>query len=284
MHSQDMTWRTFRVGQSVAVVRFRDISKAILADIYSNSPLDEIALDSMKCRLVHAYGLEEPQHAFARLAQSDPVLKPVWKRMRGMRISCPESLFEIAIISLLLQNTTIKRSTQMLSNLLAFYGKRVMCDGHVLFAFFTPEEIKDISEETFRRDCRLGYRAKYIVRFAEYFSRHQINAQDCTNASKLRETLEQIHGVGPYTSNVIASHALRDPSAIPYDVWNRRIYSKMLFGTEDVAINILDKEMRDRYGEYAGLAALYLVENVFIEKPLVSLINNININNKTTQL
>ncbi|MBM6403528.1 hypothetical protein JQN72_04630 [Phycicoccus sp. CSK15P-2] len=106
-------------------------------------------------------------------------------------------------------------------------------DGVSLRAFFTPKDIVSITEEQLREVDRLGYRAKYIGRFAEFFIEHDPDTLDTTDKESLMEKFQTIKGVGPYTAAVIASHAVRDHSAIGFDVWNRKILARELLGLND---------------------------------------------------
>jgi hypothetical protein len=96
-------------------------------------------------------------------------------------------------------------------------------NGVMLKAFFTPEEITGVGEAAFRERDRLGYRAKYIGRFAEFFTEHDPDEVDHASKAELMTEFQTIKGVGPYTAAIIASHAVRDPSALGLDVWNRKL-------------------------------------------------------------
>ncbi|MGQ0775590.1 MAG: hypothetical protein ACT4NY_14420 [Pseudonocardiales bacterium] len=54
-----------------------------------------------------------------------------------------------------------------------------------LKAFFTPEEIAGVDEATFRERDRLGYRATYLGRFAEFFTTHDPNEVDHVGKAEL---------------------------------------------------------------------------------------------------
>jgi 3-methyladenine DNA glycosylase/8-oxoguanine DNA glycosylase len=168
--------------------------------------------------------LTENIKPFLKIARQVKEMRPILKAFTGMRISCPESLFEIAIVSLLLQNTTIKRSIQMMTNLLNRYGDLVLFDDITLRIFFSPRHMLAVSEDELRKECRLGYRAKYLPEFAKFFSECDDDGLRDLNATTLMSTIENIKGVGPYTSGIIASHALRAPNALALDVWNTKLF------------------------------------------------------------
>ncbi|MFF7944526.1 hypothetical protein ACFZC5_32875 [Nocardia gamkensis] len=182
-HSPDVSWRTFRVGEHVCgvVMRMAD-PDTLQTDVFSEGSWEETDRNRLASRLIHSYGLNEDISAFVAQAERVPQMAEPLAELADMRQSCPENLFEIAIISLLLQNATVARTTQMMTNLLDHYGQVAEFDGVTLKAFFTPAEIAGIDESVFRERDRLGYRAKYIGRFAEFFTDHDPDEVD--HASK----------------------------------------------------------------------------------------------------
>lgn len=272
-HNADTSWRTFRIDKHSCVVRMRRPGRVLVCDVFADKQWDKWASRELRQRIVWSYGLQEDIREFARCARTVPVLKRAWKRMAGMRASCPEGLFEIAVISLVLQNTTVQRSAQMINALLDLYGRVVVCDGFPLSVFFGPEDLRNAKETELREKCRLGYRAKFLNRYADFFcSRGERELMACP-MQELMEELRSINGVGPYTANVIASHALRDTSAIAIDVWNRRILSAELLGHEDADADDIRQVLRSICPKYEGLAAMYLVEYRYIDCPVSPLID-----------
>src|SRR5215470_11767216 len=197
-HSQETSWRTFRVGGlRCGVMMTMDGPDRLRAEVYADGSWQAAGRDRLAARLGHSYGLAEDTSAFIVQAEQVPAMREPIDALAGMRQSCPENLFEIAIISLLLQNATVARTTQMMTNLLDHYGHMVEFDGVRLKAFFTPEEIADVDEATFRERDRLGYRAKYIGRFAEFFTTHDPDMVDHADKAELMRAFQTIKGVGP---------------------------------------------------------------------------------------
>lgn len=126
-----------------------------------------------------------------------------------------------------------------MTNLLDHYGHVVEFDDVTLKAFFTPEEIAGVDEASFREHDRLGYRAKYIGRFAEFFTNHDPDVTDHADKAELMAAFQTIKGVGPYTAAIIASHAVRDPSALGLDVWNRKLLAKRFLRLDDAEADML---------------------------------------------
>ncbi len=270
-HTEYETWRTFRMGSLICGVRMRmEDARTLRADVFSDSRWTPGASNRLAARVTHSYGLDEDQSEFLAMADKDPAMQEPLAALRGMRQSCPENLFEIAIISLLLQNATVQRSTQMLANLLDHYGTTIEFQGLRLKSFFAPQELLGVGEAEFRERDRLGYRAKYIGRFAEFFATHDPDAQPAAKADLVVE-FEKIKGVGPYTAAVIASHAARDPAAIGLDVWNKKILAKRFLGVDDADTSSVMAELTKRFPGYEGIACLYAVEYAYKDSAMVRL-------------
>lgn len=145
-------------------------------------------------------------------------------------------------------------------------------DGVTLKAFFTPEEIASVDETTFRERDRLGYRAKYIGCFAEFFTQHDPDEVDHASKAELMSEFQTINGVGPYTASIIAGHAVRDPSALGLDVWNRKLLARCFLGVDDTDAEAVMTEMTRLFPGYEGLAGLYVVEDAYRDQAVVGLV------------
>ncbi len=273
-HSQDVSWRTFRVGEHICgVVMHMADSDTLQADVFGEHGWTDDDRKRLGARIIHSYGLNEDISGFVQQAERVPQMAEPLAGLAGMRQSCPENLFEIAIISLLLQNATVARTTQMMTNLLDHYGQVAEFDGVTLKAFFTPREIASVEEATFRERDRLGYRAKYIGRFAEFFALHDPDEVDHASKAELMDEFMTIKGVGPYTAAIIAGSAVRDPSALGLDVWNRKILAQRFLGMDDAEVPVVQATMSELFPGYEGLAGLYVIEDGYRERAVVELIN-----------
>lgn len=276
MHSGNISWRSFRVNQSLfTVVKMLYGDCELYVDVYSNRDLNSNECKQLKDWIINAYGLNERYSVPDEVANKNKYVKNLWKFFKGTRISCPENFFEISIISLLLQNTTITRTTTMFHNLIKHYGYLVRFEDKALFSFYSPEELISVTESELREKCRLGYRAKYIANYANFFSNYNDNDLRKLNKDTLLNLLQEIKGVGIYTANVVASSALRDTQAIAFDSWNRKILANKLYNIECDDVDILKDKMFNDFGVYAGIIALYVVENEYKDNPVVSLIDEI---------
>lgn len=273
-HFGDVSYRTFRLKNGMPVAAklsaLVDDRAGLVVRLYSSRELKEVEVDELRARVRIAYGLDFPIAEFYDAVASDQKLVegPI-KNLYGMRPSCPETMFEILVISIILQNTTVKRSEQMFSSLLERFGDRVEVDGQELFTFCDVHRLAASSESELREQCRLGYRAKFLQPIAEAFATNTINDDGIRQLpeDEAKAELMKAKGVGPYTAHTVLSSSMQSTSLINLDVWNRKILSNFLFDRDDASPEVVLQEAARRWKGYQALAALYIIEDLAREAP-----------------
>lgn len=102
---------------------------------------------------------------FVRRFRHDRFVGPAIRRRPGMRPADTFSPYEYLVVTVLLQNTVVRRSVRMLQALYERYGHRVAFDGRQLWAFWDPEVIHRASERELQA-LKVGYRATMLKRQA----------------------------------------------------------------------------------------------------------------------
>lgn len=272
--SSETMYRTFRLSQSKIIgLKMIDLQKAkgkdgILAEIFSNGALTKQDLQKVREHISRAYGLNEDVNSFYKAVAHDPSIQEQIRNLRGMRVSCFESLFEILNISSMLQNTTVKRSQQMMENMLSYFGRKVDYDGRQLYVFYTSQDIAQSSEQKLR-ELKVGYRAKFLMEIANHFSANADLGERLKTMSfeDAKERLMEIRGVGPYSARIALFQYLRRPNEINFDSWKRKIFSGCFFGDEKKEVEKVEGEAKKRWGNWMGYAGLYVIEDLFVKNP-----------------
>ena len=267
-------YRTFRLGQKKLVgLKMSDLEivesrPGIYNEVYSNTILTERDKEKLEEHITRSYGLQEGILAFYNRVKRDRSISEPITNLKGMRNSCFESLFEILNISSMLQNTTVKRSEQMMEAMLSNFGERVSFDGKEFYVFYTPIDITKSSEQRLR-ELKLGYRAKFLMNIADHFVKNSDLEEKVKAMSfdEAKEELMKIKGIGPYSARIALFQYLRRPHEINFDSWKRKIFSKFFFGNEDEPIEKVEKEAKERWGDYGGYAGLYVIEDLFVRNP-----------------
>lgn len=234
--------------------------------VYFKKKLSEEEIEKIVKELNWRYGLDEDISEFFREFKDDRFLKPVFKRLRGMRSNCTNSLYELLIISIVLQNATVRRTVQMMNNLFNAYGKKLRFDNKLLFAYWSPTDIKETSEEELR-SLKVGYRAKMIKLVSEAFAKGEIDESKIRrmNTEDAKKELMKLYGVGPATAQNILGGYLRryDVFDLKGKLWEQKILSRVMFRKELVSAEEITEEFERRYGKWKGLAFHYIFTDVF---------------------
>ncbi len=263
-------WQTMRLGYRVFGIRLQNAGgrgrPRIKGTIFSNKKLSASTIDKVLDEVRWRFDLDSPGvPAFVRKFHNDRYVGPAIRRHPGMRLKSGYSLYEYLVITVMLQNTVVRRSVSMLQALFEMYGRQVSFDGRMLWAFWEPESINNTSENELR-SLKLGYRAKTLKRQAKQFVDRAIEetaVRRTRDRTFLTETLDAIYGVGSQSAWYMASELFHFYDALDYvSPWEGRIVGRILFG-QNVNVKRVQEFLTNRYGEYRLLAFSYLLIDVF---------------------
>jgi 3-methyladenine DNA glycosylase/8-oxoguanine DNA glycosylase len=269
-YEQGIYWQTLRFNDEFFGLKFVDVGTVdkpeIELSVYFDTSQQMISnIDLIKAELTYRFDLERDLSSFIDSLSKDSTLSSSLHRWRGMRVGTPYSLYEFLVVTTVLQNTTIHRTVQMMTNLFQEYGTLLRYDDKDLCAFWAPEKIKATSESKLR-ELKVGYRAKTFKRQADEFTEEWINEPALRFLSKddLKTRLLEIYGVGPATIQYLlfeVFHYFDVCEKIP--PWEQKIYSRLLFNQDDIDSEVILDEITKRWGKWRMLAMHYLFENLF---------------------
>lgn len=198
----------------------------------------------------------------------DPLLRPVLRKWRGMRVQASQSLYEYTAIACVLQNATIRRSIQMMENLFAAYGYQLAFDGHVLSCFWAPPLLAAQPEDDLRA-LKVGYRAKSLLKIAQDCAGNPLDEKLLRRLPKeaLKKELLKLYGIGPASVWFLMFELFHHYDAMEtISPWEQKIYSKLLYGQELVDREIIINEVTSRWGKWRMLAMHYVFEDLFWQR------------------
>ncbi|MFW9985521.1 MAG: DNA-3-methyladenine glycosylase family protein [Candidatus Odinarchaeota archaeon] len=264
---QTMLWQGVPLGLKFEMAGTVNAPK-IDVSVWSEDRLDTQFFEGFWAEVAYRYQWWLDLTEFYQRFQQDRLLEHLLRRWRGMRPLNHSSLYEYLMIAIVLQNATVRRSVNMMQALFETYGTRLAYDGQVLFCFWSPEEIAQVSEQELR-ELKVGYRAKSIKRVTDAFVEDRIDEMIIRQASKdmQRTQLLDLYGIGPASVGYILSDVFHHLDELDYiSPWEQKIYSKLFFDTPvdaPVSTDRLLDFFRDRFGEYRMLAVHYIWEDLF---------------------
>ena len=265
-------WFTMKLENKIYGIKLENkgtVSKPkVSIVIFSKSKLSKNELRGVIDEVNFRFELQRDISEFFKKFKNDKVLSPFLKRWYGMHGSCSQNLYDLLMIGIFLQNTIIKRSVQMTKDMLEKYGVRVIFDGKEVYEFWKPEEMAKVPEEELRK-LKVGYRAKIFIKLSKTFVEEKINELELRELSseEQRKKLLKLYGVGPETARILLTESLHH-----YDIfdhvapWQQKIYSRLLFNKRLVPTDKIIKYVKEKWGEWAHLAANYIWEDIFWQR------------------
>ncbi len=154
----------------------------------------------------------------------DPFLRQAADQEQGIRI-LRQDPWEMLITFIISQNRNIpaiRRSVEMLAQRCG--KKRTDSRGRIYYAFPEPEDLSCLSEEELK-DCRLGYRWKYVKSAAGAVAQGEIRLDQLCGQDHgtVMESLTSLYGVGEKVASCVSLFGFHHVDAFPKDVWIRRV-------------------------------------------------------------
>ena len=265
-------WLVLRLGNKIYGIKLVNkgtINKPkVQVTIFSKTKLSKDEIKDIIEEVSYRFEFKRDISEFFKKFKNDKVLSPFIKRWYGMHGSCAQDLYGLLMIGVFLQNTIIKRSVQMTKVMIEKYGIKVKFDGKEVYYFWKPEEIMKISEQELR-DLKVGYRAKLFIKLSKTFVEEKINETEIRkmSAEGAKQRLLRLYGVGPETARILLVEALHHYDTFEHVApWQQKIYSRLLFNKKLVPTNKIIKYIKNRWGDWANLAASYIWEDIFWQR------------------
>lgn len=143
------------------------------------------------------------------------------------------------------------------------YGSKVeFPDGSTHFLFPTAETLAKSTTRQLHTKTSMGYRAKSVVEVSKLVSGNVIRLNQLAEYpyEEAMHVLLDLPGVGPKVADCFLLYGLGRLGAAPVDVWIHRIVSELYFKGRKISRLMTARFLRERFGEWAGYAQLYLFD------------------------
>lgn len=198
-----------------------------------------------------------------KLAKIDDNMKTSIEYGQGIRI-LNQDLWETIISFIISANNNIPRIKGIIERLSQKYGNEIEYDGKKYYTFPTPEQLKNVSIEEYRK-LGLGFRDIRLYETTKMILEKQVDLEKMRqnpNTIEVRDELLKLSGVGPKVADCILLFSdLKRFEVFPIDVWVRRVMNDLYIKQEDetkVSKKQIEKIAQEKFGNLAGLAQQYL--------------------------
>ena len=196
------------------------------------------------------------------LSKIDDYMKNSIKYGEGIRI-LNQDLWETIISFIISANNNIPRIKGIIERLSKKYGKEIIWNGKKYYTFPTPEELRNVSVEEYRK-LGLGFRDIRVYETTKMILNKEVDLKKLFNeeTETVREELLKFSGVGPKVADcILLFSTLKRFEVFPIDVWVRRVMNDLYIKNEDEK-KVSKKQILEiadqKYGNLAGIAQQYL--------------------------
>ncbi|MGA2199896.1 MAG: hypothetical protein ABSG45_08160 [Nitrososphaerales archaeon] len=267
VYEAETLWTGIRLGGRPIGLRIRSRGTVenprMVVGVYAGREISARDAERLRGIISVCLGAEQDLGDFYDFARKDGILKHVVEDLYGMHDTQAVSLFNSVILAICLQMARLKRSNQMMKAIDRRYGETIEFDGKRIVLQPTPGRIAKLDPEAFAKECKLGYRAKYIVRSAKMIDSGFPEMQDIMKMppGEAKEELMELPGIGDYAADLINPHA-----GFPIDAWSVDVFGLLFFGKQPEnrreAIEEVKQEGIRRWGRWSWMAFFYVVQDL----------------------
>lgn len=189
------------------------------------------------------------------LVKQDAKLKDAVSFSKGLTM-IKQDPFETVVEYIISANNGVPQISSALNNIAQSYGKKVTFNNKEYYLFPTYNDLKGVTESDFR-NCKVGFRDKYLKQMVDKLNNGSINLDEFYNVDTkdaLNKLMEN-NGIGPKVASCILLFAYQKYDVFPIDTWVKKIMKN------DYEIEG-EKNIREfstkTYGKYSGIAIQYL--------------------------
>jgi len=163
---------------------------------------------------------------------------------------------ECIISYIISQNNSVRNIQNSLNLISKKYGEKVIFRNKEYYLFPNLEKLVNITESDFR-ECKVGFRDKYLANIIRAISTEKLNIDKIyeMNSMDAMKYLMSFKGIGMKVASCILLFAYQKFDVFPIDTWVKK------FMLEDYGIEgeeNIRKYCSDTYKEYSGLAIQYM--------------------------
>ncbi|GAB4308030.1 MAG: DNA glycosylase [Methanobacteriaceae archaeon] len=237
----------------------------------------KININSVINEIKRIFDLEFALTTFYEFLASDKQLKPAVDFCKGLRLFKAHNLFECLISSICSANNSIIRWNRSINLIREKWGQKEHFSEGTFFTFPHPQKILHVPEHEVEememcsgeknieecinnlKSCGVGYRGKFMKRVAQMVTEEiDLDKIGRMNYDQAFEKLLEFPGVGPKVADCILLYGYGMGQAFPTDIWIKRIISHLYFDDKDINVSKIRDFGREKFGDYAGYAQLYL--------------------------
>ncbi len=203
--------------------------------------------------LVNFFSLDRDYKKIIKSINKDQIIRPAIKKYYGLRL-IRQDPWECLISFICSANSNIPKIRTNINLISKHFGKSIKLGDYKSYTF---PEIGQINSLSKLKQCKTGFRSKYIFNTNKIVDENFLNELRKLSDDDAKQRLMQLPGVGPKVADCILLFSLDKLKVYPIDVWGKRIFDNF-YKKQTLPFNQISKYMSDYFGEYTGYAQQFL--------------------------
>jgi len=199
---------------------------------------------------------------FYEETKTDEVMGCLTRKLRGLKSSTTQTVFEALIDSIVEQQISMKVATYIENKLTKKFGDTLTVEGEVYYAYPTPQKLAFVGIEEIRQ-CGLSQRkAEYINGISELVVDGKLDLEKLKSwdtAEEIIRELDRVRGVGVWTAELTMLRGMQKLEALPADDLGLRRAISRYYCAGEVISSAHVRQIAENWGLWKGLAAYYLI-------------------------
>lgn len=215
--------------------------------------------NELKKKILYLFWAEYPLNRFYMEFSSDSYLSTIIEKLQGLRVMRSQNLSWSLMEAVYSQNTTVEQVRRRDRLFRKHYGNKIdFKEGDRFYTFPKLSKIASLTKKELKQQCKVGYRAEYILNAAKTFNETKLRRLKAIGAKKARKRLMKVKGIGPKVADIFLLYGLGMHNTFPVDVNIKKALEREYFNNEETPIRRLRAFGLNKFGEHAGFAHLYL--------------------------
>jgi N-glycosylase/DNA lyase len=244
----------YAMGNSIVSAKFAGNSRNCNVRLHSDN------INSAKKDFVKRFRLEDDMARIYSRIGTDSFMRAAVKNYHGMRVTLNDP-WETTLCFIISQYNNVKRIRLIVKKFISEFGNEIFDDDgkKIGMSFPTSDVLAKFAEKDFRK-AGAGFRAKYIVKAADYCTNNlDLYKLQSRGYDKVKESLMEVSGVGEKVADCIALMGYGKMEAFPIDVWVKRTLENVYFKGKEKSMKELHRFVEDRWDKgYRGYAQQYI--------------------------
>lgn len=220
-----------------------------------NALIDDVA------RVRRIFGLDHPPADRIPALRKDPVLAPLIKQNKGLRLAGAWDRFETAVRIVVTQQISLRAARTILGRITRTFGKPVAGLTELgLTHTFPPAE--RLANASLNRIASMGMpttRAATIKALATVYASEALSLEPSTSLDTLVDRLSAVPGIGQWSAHCIALRAAGHADAFPADDLGLRKAGAAALGRPGEFLDSAElAQLAEAWRPHRGLAAMHL--------------------------